>query len=141
GRRRREQGADRRRRAGRGAGGGGDRERRLRRVWRAHSRAADNRRAHSEGDQLKLQRRLLAACIVLAPVSITLYLVAWPGNLRDPIAASADAGSTGNVLHLIGAVAASFFLPLGSLGMSVSDPRCHSRRPGGDGGGREARWC
>ena len=40
-------------------------------------------------------------------MSITLYLVAWPGNLRDPIAASADAGSTGNVLHLIGAVPAA----------------------------------
>ncbi|TMG56790.1 MAG: hypothetical protein E6H84_01995 [Chloroflexi bacterium] len=108
-------------------------------MWRAHSRAADNRRAHSEGDQLKLQRRLLAACIVLAPVSITLYLVAWPGNLRDPIAASADAGSTGNVLHLIGAVAASFFLPLGYLGMSLSDRRGHPGRPGDAEGGRAPR--
>jgi hypothetical protein len=29
------------------------------------------------------------------------------------------AGPTGNTLHFIGAVAASFFLPLGSLGMSL----------------------
>ena len=62
-------------------------------------------------------------------MSITLYLVAWPGNLRDPIAASADAGSTGNVLHLIGAVAASFFLPLGYLGMSLLGSAGPSRPP------------
>jgi len=67
----------------------------------------------------QLQRMLLAACIVLAPLSITLYLVSWPGNLRQPLLASASAGQTGNVLHLVGAVAASFFLPLGYLGMSL----------------------
>src|SRR5258707_4132981 len=68
---------------------------------------------------LKLQRVSLAACIILAPLSITLYLVSWPGNLRQPLIASAMAGSTGNTLHFIGAVAASFFLPLGYLGMSL----------------------
>ncbi len=61
----------------------------------------------------------LAACIILAPLSITLYLVSWPGNLRQPLVAAAQAGQTGNVLHFIGALAASFFLPLGYLGMSV----------------------
>jgi hypothetical protein len=65
------------------------------------------------------QRKLLAACIVLAPLSITLYLVTWPGNLRQPLIASAMTGLTGNILHLVGAVAASFFLPLGYLGMSL----------------------
>lgn len=65
------------------------------------------------------QRVCLAACIVLAPLSITLYLVSWPGNLRQPLIASAMAGATGNTLHFIGAVAASFFLPLGYLGMSL----------------------
>ena len=68
---------------------------------------------------LQFQRVLLAACIILAPLSITLYLVSWGGNLRDPLLASAMAGSTGNILHLIGAIAASFFLPLGYLGMSL----------------------
>jgi hypothetical protein len=68
---------------------------------------------------LKFQRTLLAACIILAPLSITLYLVSWPGNLRQPLMASAMAGPTGNTLHFIGAIAASFFLPLGYLGMSL----------------------
>src|SRR5216684_8503380 len=68
---------------------------------------------------LTFQRRSLAVCILLAPLSITLYLISWPGNLREPLIASAMAGSTGNTLHFIGAIAASFFLPLGYLGMSL----------------------
>jgi len=69
------------------------------------------------------QRMSLAACIILAPLSITLYLVSWPGNLRQPLMASAMAGPTGKTLHFIGAIAASFFLPLGYLGMSLLDMR------------------
>jgi len=65
------------------------------------------------------QRMSLAACIILAPLSITLYLVTWDGNLRQPLIATAMAGQTGNLLHFVGAIAASFFLPLGYLGMSV----------------------
>ncbi|GCE09087.1 hypothetical protein [Dictyobacter aurantiacus] len=73
------------------------------------------------------QRLLLAACIILAPLSITIYILAWPENpasvLNDPIAApiktSMMAGSTGNMLHFIGAIAASFFLPVGYLAMSL----------------------
>lgn len=68
---------------------------------------------------LTWQRRLLAACIILAPVSIMLYLVAWTGSGREPLVASAMAGPAGNTLRLIGAVAASFFLPLGYLCMSL----------------------
>jgi hypothetical protein len=69
------------------------------------------------------QRALLAACIILAPLSITLYLVAWTGSGRDPFAAAAAAGATRNTLRLIGAVAASFFLPLGYLAMSLLGTR------------------
>lgn len=65
------------------------------------------------------QRMSLAACIILAPLSISLYLVSWAGNLRVPLIASATAGPTGNTLHFIGAISASFFLPLGYLGMSL----------------------
>ncbi len=65
------------------------------------------------------QRMSLVACIIFAPLSITLYLVTWEGNLRAPLTASAMAGPTGNTLHFIGAIAASFFLPLGYLGMSL----------------------
>jgi hypothetical protein len=68
---------------------------------------------------LKVQRVLLAACIILAPLSITLYLIAWTGSGRQPLVAAAMAGSTGNTLRLVGAVAASFFLPLGYLAMSL----------------------
>lgn len=73
------------------------------------------------------QRALLAACIILAPASITLYLVTWEGNLRQPLVDAAAASPTANTLHLIGAVAASFFLPLGYLGMSLLGIR---RAPG-----------
>ena len=68
------------------------------------------------------QRLSLAACILLAPLSITLYLISWPGNQRAPLTpliASAMTGPTDNTLHFIGAIAASFFLPLGYLGMSL----------------------
>jgi hypothetical protein len=60
-------------------------------------------------------------------LSITLYLVAWAGSGREPLVASTMAGATGNALRLIGAVAASFFLPLGYLGMSLLGMR---RAPG-----------
>src|SRR5947209_6943013 len=77
---------------------------------------------------LKFQRASLSACIILAPLSITLYILAWPENpapvvlnstTAAPIVTSAMAGPTGNTLHFIGAIAASFFLPLGYLGMSL----------------------
>jgi len=68
---------------------------------------------------LKVQRALLAVCIILAPLSITLYLIAWAGSGREPLVSAAMADSTGNALRLIGAVAASFFLPLGYLAMSL----------------------
>ncbi len=82
----------------------------------------------SQRDQAELssaytfQRYAFAACIILAPLSITLYLVTWAGNQRAPLTpliTSAMAGPTGNTLHFIGAIAASFFLPLGYLGMSL----------------------
>src|SRR5207302_2541837 len=68
------------------------------------------------------QRMSFAACIILAPLSITIYLCSWEGNQRAPLTpliTSAMAGPTGNTLHFIGAIAASFFLPLGYLGMSL----------------------
>jgi uncharacterized membrane protein len=84
----------------------------------------------------RLQRIILAACIILAPLTITLYILAWPENpapvvvnatVPAPIATSAMAGPTGNLLHFIGGIAASFFLPLGYLGMSLLGMR---RAPG-----------
>jgi len=67
----------------------------------------------------KFQRMFLALCIVLAPLSVTLYLVTWTEDWRKPLDAAAQASQTGNTLHLIGGVAASFFLLLGYLGMSL----------------------
>jgi hypothetical protein len=84
----------------------------------------------------RLKRTLLVACIVLAPLSITLYILAWPENPAPvvvnattpaPIVTSAMVGPTGNTLHFIGGSAASFFLPLGYLGMSLLGLR---RAPG-----------
>jgi hypothetical protein len=68
---------------------------------------------------LKVQRTLLAASIILGPLSIALFVLSWPANLREPIVASAMAGTVGNMLHFIGGIAASFFLPVGYLGMSL----------------------
>ncbi len=76
---------------------------------------------------LKIQRMLLAICILLAPLSISLYLVSWAEDLRRPLVASALTSPTGNTLHFIGGIAASFFLPLGYLGMSLLGMR---RSPG-----------
>ena len=87
-------------------------------------------------DVFRLQRMLLAACIILAPLSLTLYVLAWPENPAPvvvnatrpaPVETSAMAGPTGNTLHFIGGIAASFFLPLGYLGMSLLGMR---RSPG-----------
>src|SRR5207247_8220666 len=59
---------------------------------------------------------------------LTLYVLAWPENpqpvvfnssVAAPVDTSAMASSTGNLLHFIGGIAASFFLPLGYLGMSL----------------------
>jgi hypothetical protein len=71
---------------------------------------------------LALQRISLAVCIFLMPLSLTLYLLSWEGNQRapfPPLVTSAMAGATGNTLHFIGALTASFLLPLGYLGMSL----------------------
>lgn len=77
---------------------------------------------------IRFQRILLAACIILAPLSITLYVLAWPENPANVVInntgasfidTSIMAGPTGNLLHFIGGIAASFFLPLGYLGMSL----------------------
>ena len=68
----------------------------------------------------KVQRYALAACMLLAPLSVILFVYSWaPDLLRAPILASAQVGPVRNALHFIGGVAASFFLPLGFLGMSL----------------------
>ncbi len=84
---------------------------------------------------LKIRRALLAACIILAPLSISLYFLSWPDNPAAVVNATEAsfvtiatmAGPTGNTLHFIGGIAASFFLPLGYLGMSLLGMR---RSPG-----------
>ena len=66
------------------------------------------------------QRYILAASIILGPATVMLFVYSWPaGLLRAPILATAQAGPVGNTLHFIGGVAASFFLPVGYLGMSL----------------------
>jgi hypothetical protein len=92
-----------------------------------HSKNQQPSEQHATTTYPKTQRALLAACILLAPLSITLYLVAWSGSGRDAVATAAVAGSTGNALRLVGAVASSFFLPLGYLAMSLLGTR---RAPG-----------
>lgn len=77
---------------------------------------------------LPFQRMLLAACIILGPVSLAVYVLAWPENPAPvvfnstqaaPIVTSTLAGPAGNTLHFIGGIAASFFLPVGYLGMAL----------------------
>jgi hypothetical protein len=76
----------------------------------------------------KVQRVLLALCIVLAPLSLVLYVLAWPENPAPvvinntqaaPVETAAMAGELGNTLHFIGGIAASFFLPIGYFAMSL----------------------
>ncbi len=81
---------------------------------------------HAEAEQASVssaftfQRISLAASILLGPVSVALFVFSWPaGLLRQAIQASAMAGPFGNTLHFLGGIAASFFLPIGYLGMSL----------------------
>ncbi|HEU5227563.1 MAG TPA: hypothetical protein VFU49_07090, partial [Ktedonobacteraceae bacterium] len=68
----------------------------------------------------KIQRYAFAASIILGPLSVALFVFSWPaGLLRQAIFATAQAGPLGNILHFIGGIAASFFLPVGYLGMSL----------------------
>ncbi len=85
---------------------------------------------------LGYQRVLLAACIVLAPLSLALYVLAWPENPANVVVNNTQAfmvrtaqmaGPAAHTLHMIGGVAASFFLPIGFLGMSLLGMR---RAPG-----------
>jgi hypothetical protein len=94
----------------------------------AASRSASRAEQVVVPSHVRFQRILLAACIILAPVSISLYVLAWPENpapvvfnstTAAPIVTATMAGPMGNTLHFIGAIAASFFLPLGYLGMSL----------------------
>lgn len=88
--------------------------------------------SHSEqaaaSSAFTFRRWSLAACIILAPLSLALYILAWAENpapvivnntMAAPIQTSIMAGTIGNTLHFIGGIAASFFLPLGYLGMSL----------------------
>ncbi len=67
----------------------------------------------------KLQRALLAACIALGPIAFTLYVISWNDVSRGLITTSATVGATANLLHFVSGFAASFFLPLGYLGMAL----------------------
>src|ERR1700730_9948218 len=67
----------------------------------------------------KLQRLLWAACIVLGPITFTLYVVSWNDVSRGLITTSAMAGASANLLHLASGFAASIFLPIGYLGMAL----------------------
>jgi hypothetical protein len=71
---------------------------------------------------------LLPVCILCGPLSITLYVLSWPENpapvvlnatVAAPVQTSVMAGGLGNVLHFVGGIAASFFLPLSYMGMSL----------------------
>ena len=82
---------------------------------------ATSRREQTEiSSAFKVQRYAFAACMLLTPLSVLLFVYSWsPDLLRTPILASTQVGPLRNALHFIGGVAASFFLPLGFLGMSL----------------------
>ena len=82
--------------------------------------------SHSEQARVStaftFQRYAFSACILLAPLSITLYLVSWEGNGRAPLMpliVSAMAGPTGNTLHFIGAIAASFEVEITAFSVGI----------------------
>jgi hypothetical protein len=66
---------------------------------------------------LKLQRIFFAVCIALAPLSVIIYSVSWARSPDPTSIAMVSAGA--NLIHFVAGFAASFFLPLGYLGMAL----------------------
>jgi len=70
----------------------------------------------------QVQNRLLAVCILLAPLTVTIYLLSWinvRGSSLDYSQSIAAVGSVTNQIHLIFGILASIFLPLGYFGMAL----------------------
>jgi len=68
---------------------------------------------------VRLQHLFFALCIILAPITFSLYVISWNDVSGGLIATSARMGVVLNQLHFISGFAASFFLPFGYLGMAL----------------------
>jgi hypothetical protein len=72
----------------------------------------------------RVQHRLLGLCILLAPLTLTVYLMTWINvNVRgSSLTYSQSIAALGNVtnhIHLIFGILATIFLPLGFFGMAL----------------------
>ncbi|GCE20811.1 hypothetical protein [Dictyobacter kobayashii] len=72
----------------------------------------------------RVQNRLLAICILLAPLTLTVYLMTWinvnaHGSSLDYSQSIAALGPVLNYIHMISGILATIFLPLGFLGMAL----------------------
>ncbi len=70
----------------------------------------------------QVQHRLLALCILLAPLTVTIYLLSWinvRGSSLDYSRSIAELGAVTNHIHMILGILASIFLPLGYFGMAL----------------------
>jgi hypothetical protein len=76
----------------------------------------------------RVQNRLLALCVLLAPVTLTVYLLTWTNVRGSSFTYSqsliysqsvAALGNTINSIHLGFGILATIFLPLGFLGMAL----------------------
>jgi hypothetical protein len=76
----------------------------------------------------QVQHRLLGLCILLAPLTVTIYLMTWitirgsSSSYRESLTYSQSVAALGtgiNDIHLIFGILATIFLPLGYFGMAV----------------------
>ncbi|BCL79978.1 hypothetical protein ccbrp13_24430 [Ktedonobacteria bacterium brp13] len=72
----------------------------------------------------RVQHRLLGLCILLAPLTLTVYLMTWvnvnvSGSSLTYSQSIAAVGAFANQIHMIFGILATIFLPLGFFGMAL----------------------
>lgn len=72
----------------------------------------------------RVQHRLLGLCILLAPLTLTVYLMTWininvSGSSLAYSQSIAALGDVTNYIHMIFGILATIFLPLGFFGMAL----------------------
>src|SRR6202035_5482095 len=72
----------------------------------------------------RVQHRLLGLCILLAPLTLTVYLMTWinvnvHGSSLAYSQSIAAIGEVTNDIHMIFGILATIFLPLGFFGMAL----------------------
>ena len=97
-------------------------------MFLAKSQSEQTRAASSLPLYRRVQHRLLGLCILLAPLTVTVYLMAWI-NVRGSSFTYSESltysqsvaalGTLTNHIHMIFGILATIFLPLGYFGMTL----------------------